>query len=109
VSVTRAGEKWYRAGKVLEPASIQSFVDKLRDLSATKFAATGFGAATVNITVVSADGKKTEKVALSRAGADWVARREGEPALYVVRAATVDELEKSVADLKDESRPPAKK
>ncbi|MGD0578538.1 MAG: DUF4340 domain-containing protein, partial [Bryobacteraceae bacterium] len=108
-SVAKGGEKWFRNGKPLESASLQTFLDKLRDLSATKFAESGFDTATIDITVVSGDGKKTEKVALAKSGQDWLARREGEPSLYVVSAQAVDELQHAAADLKEEQVKPAAK
>ena len=109
-TVSKAGEKWFRGGKPLDSNSIQTLIDKLRDLSATKFAESGFGASEIDIAVVSSDGKKTEKVSLAKSGADWLARREGDASLYVIPAATVDEVEHAAADLKqDQSKPPAKK
>jgi hypothetical protein len=109
VTVSKGGERWFRNGKPLDSSSVQMFLDKLRDLSATKFADSGFGAATVNITAVSSDGKKTEKVGLAKSGADWLARREGEPSLYSVAGASIDELERAAGELKDEQKSPAKK
>ena len=110
VSLAKGGEKWFRNGKALESASMQTFLDKVRDLSATKFADSGFGTATIDITVVSGDGKKTERVLLSKPGQDWLAQREGEPSLYVLSAQAVDELQHAAADLKEEqAKPPAKK
>jgi hypothetical protein len=113
-TVSKAGEKWFRGGKPLDSNSIQTFIDKLRDLSATKFAESPFGAAEVEITVVSSDGKKAEKVSLAKSGAlsgsDWLVRRDGDASIYVIPATTVDELEHAAADLKeDQSRPPTKK
>jgi hypothetical protein len=109
-TVSKAGEKWFRGGKPLDSNSIQTLIDKLRDLSATKFAESGFGASGIELAVVSSDGKKTEKVSLAKSGADWLARREGDASLYVIPAATVDEVESAAAGLKeDQSKPPAKK
>jgi hypothetical protein len=113
-TVSKAGEKWYRAGKALDSNSIQTLLDKLRDLTATKFAESGPGASEIEITVVSSDGKKTEKVSLAKSGADpgagWLARRDGDASLYVIPAANVDEFDRAAADLKeDRSKPPAKK
>jgi hypothetical protein len=109
-TVSKSGEKWFRGGKPLDSNSIQTFIDKLRDLAATKFAETGFGTSELEITVVSSDGKKVEKVSLARSGSDWLARRDGDASLYVILAATVDELEHAVANLKeDQSKSPAKK
>ena len=109
-TVSKAGEKWFRGGKPLDSNSIQTLIDKLRDLSAAKFAESGFGAPELEIAVVSSDGKKTEKVSLAKSGADWLARRDGDASLYVIPAATVDEVQHAAADLKeDHSKPPAKK
>ena len=113
-TVSKAGEKWFRGGKPLDSNSIQTFIDKLRDLSATKFAESGFGASELEITVVSSDGKKVEKVSLAKSGAvpgsGWLARRDGDASLYVIPAATVDEFEHAAADLKeDQSKPTTKK
>jgi hypothetical protein len=109
-TVSKAGEKWFRGGKPLDSNSIQTLIDKLRDLSATKFAESGFSASGIEIAVVSSDGKKTEKVSLAKSGSEWLARREGDASLYVIPAATVDEVESAAAGLKeDQSKPPAKK
>ena len=114
-TVSKSGEKWFRGGKALDSASIQTLIDKLRDLSATKFAESGFGASEIDITVVSSDGKKTERVSLAKSGADksgadWLARRDGDASLYVLPGATVDELERAANDLKeDKSKAPTKK
>lgn len=109
-TVSKAAEKWFRAGKALDSNSMQTFLDKLRDLAATKFAESGSSASEIEITVVSSDGKKTEKVSFAKSGSDWLARREGDASLYVIPAATVDEFERAAADLKeDRSKPAAKK
>jgi len=109
-TVSKAGEKWFCAGKALDSNSIQTLLDKLRDLAATKFAESGSSASEIEITVVSGDAKKTEKVSLAKSGPDWLARRDGDASLYVIPAATVDEIERAAADLKeDQSKPPAKK
>lgn len=113
-TVSKAGEKWFRNGKPLDSNSMQTLLDKLRDLAATKFAESGSGTNEIEITVVSSDGKKTEKVSLAKSGGSpesgWLARRDGDASLYVIPAATVDEIERAAADLKeDKSKPPAKK
>jgi len=109
-TVSKAGEKWFRGGKPLDSNSIQTFIDKLRDLAATKFAESGSNASELELTVVSGDGKKVEKVSFVKSSSDWRARREGDASLYVVPASTVDEIERAVADLKDDqSKPPKKK
>ena len=109
-TVSKAGEKWFRGGKPLESGSIQTLIDKLRDLAAAKFAESGGGASEIDVTVVSSDGKKTEKVSLSKLGSDWLARRDNDASLYVIPSATVDEMEQAAAGLKeDKTKPAAKK
>ena len=108
-NVSKAGEKWFRAGKALDSNSMQTLLDKLRDLTATKFAESGSGASEVEITVVSSDGKKTEKVSLAKSGSDWLARRDGDASLYVIPGATVDEIAQAAAGLKEDQSKPAKK
>ena len=53
------------------------------------------------------DGKRVEKVLISKQGNDYVARRENEPSLYGLDAKTVDELSKAASDVKEAQ--PAKK
>ena len=70
-------------------------IDKLRDLAATKFADSGFtapGASTgLELTVVSNDGKKTEKVQIAAAGPNFLARRENDSSLYQLDAKAVSD------------------
>ena len=61
----------------------------------------------VDITVTSNDGKRVEKVLLSKSGDKYVARRENEPSLYELESKTVDDLEKAAGDVKPAA--PAKK
>src|SRR5580700_3364523 len=86
----KGGEDWFSNGKKMDSTSVQSFVDKLRDLAANKFIDTGtLGAPTIDITVVS---KMTEKMSIAKQGADYIAQRENETALYQLDAKTVGDL-----------------
>lgn len=98
-SFQKSGEKWQSSGKDMDSTSVQSFVDKLRDLAATKFVDTGFGTPSIDLTVTSNDGKRVEKVLISK-GNTVVAKRENEPALYELDPKSVDELEKAAGDVK---------
>ena len=82
VTLEKSGDKWMSAGKAMDSTSIQAFIDKLRDLAATKFADSGFTTPAIELTVVSNDGKRTEKVQIAAAGDKFIARRLGEDALY---------------------------
>jgi len=57
----KIGEDWLANGKKMDSTSVQSFLDKLRDLSASKFVDSGFTTASTDITVTSNDGKRIEK------------------------------------------------
>jgi hypothetical protein len=106
--LTKGGDDWWSGnGKKLDAGSAQSFLDRVRDLSASKFPDTGFTTPVLNLTVLSNDGKRMEKVLISKAGDAYIAKRENEPALYQLESSAVSDLEKAVADLKEAS--PAKK
>ena len=51
--------------------------------------------------------RHTEKVLIAKQGADYIAQRENEPALYGLDAKTVDDLTQAASDVKP--APPAKK
>jgi len=105
----KGGEDWFSNGKKMDNVSVQSLLDKLRDLSASSFVDTGtFGASTADITVVSNDKKRMEKLLISKQGNDSIAKRDNEPALYKLDAKTVDDLSKAASDVKA-AAPPAKK
>lgn len=107
-SFQKGGDDWFANGKKMDNISVQSLIDKLRDLSASKFIDTGsLGAPTVDITVVSNNGKMTEKMLLAKQGSDYVAQRENEPALYGLDAKTVNDLLQAASDVKP--APAAKK
>ncbi len=96
----RAGENWMAAGKKMDNVSVQALLDKLRDLQAEKFAESGYGTAAIDITVVSNDGKTTDKIGLSAAGDKYIAKRENEPSLYVIDGKTVKDIERAASDVK---------
>ncbi|MBV8053154.1 MAG: DUF4340 domain-containing protein, partial [Acidobacteriaceae bacterium] len=78
--LTHGGEDWWNdSGQKLDAGTAQSLVDKVRDLSATKFVDSGFTQSILDLTVVSNDGKRTEKVLISKSGDNYIAKREGEP------------------------------
>jgi hypothetical protein len=105
----KTGEDWFSNGKKLDSTSVQSLLDKLRDFSASKFVDfTAVATPSVDLTVTSNDGKRVEKVLISKQGSDYVAKRENEPSLYGLDAKTVDDLSKAASDVK-EAPPPSKK
>lgn len=99
--LTRTGQDWWSADKKMDSASVQLLVDKIRDLSASKFLDSGFGTFFMDVTVTSKEGKRTEKILLSKnSNNNYVAKRENEPDLYEVDAKTVEGLQKSTANVK---------
>jgi len=109
-SFTKSGEDWSSSGKKVDGISMQAFLDKVRDLAATKFIESGtFGTASTDISVTWSDGKRVEKVLISKAGNDYIAERENEPPLYGLDAKAVDDLSKAASDVKPAPPPPVKK
>jgi len=106
--LTRSGSDWWSNGTKMDAGTVSTLVDKIRDLSASKFAETGFAAAALDLTVTSDGGKRLEKATISKKGENYLAKRENEPALYELNASAVSELQKSAADLKP-APPPSKK
>lgn len=99
--LSKGGEDWWSGdGKKLDLTGAESVVDQLRGLEAIKFADSGFGTPTIDITITSNGGKRIEKVALLKDGNDYMAKREGGADLYVIDGKTVDALEKAEAELK---------
>jgi len=101
----KSGEKWMSGAKQMDAPSIQSLVDKLRDLTSTKFLDFGNGPVIFEVTVTSNDGKRVEKVSVWKQGAAYQARREGEPTVYQLDAKPVEDLQKAAGDVK-EFQPP---
>jgi len=109
-SLTKGGNDWFGAdGKKLDLTSAESVIDKIRDCEAAKFADSGFGTSTLDIRVTSNRGKRVEKVSIAKQGSDYLAKRENEPALYVLDASKVQDLEKAAGDLKPAEQKTSKK
>ncbi|HEX3105350.1 MAG TPA: DUF4340 domain-containing protein [Terriglobales bacterium] len=102
-------DDWWSNGKKMDGANVESLISDLRDLSASSFPATGFASPAINISVVSQDGKHTEKVEVAKSGDHYIARRENDPALYELSAASVDSLLKAAQDLKPSTNQPSQK
>jgi hypothetical protein len=106
---SKAGDKWTANGKTMDNTSVQTLIDKLRDLAATKFAEKGGGQPVFTASVVSNSGKRNEKVVISKQGTQYFAQREGEPSIYELDAKSVEDLQKAAADVKEAAPEPAKK
>ncbi len=107
---TKAGDKWMSGSKTMDNTTVQSLIDKLRDLSATKFAEKGGGDQVFEATVTSNSGKRVEKVTISKQGDQYLAKRENEPSIYVLDAKAVDDLKSAASGVKEQTAPaPGKK
>jgi hypothetical protein len=109
VSVSKAGDNWVSSGKTMDTVSVQALIDKLRDLSASKLLDSGFGTSAIDMTVVSDDGKHTEKVQIAPSGKDFLARRENDSTLYQLDDSAVQDLRTSLGDVKEQPPQPKKK
>ncbi len=99
--LTKGNDDWWSGdGKKLDLASAEAVLDKLRDLQATKFVDSGFGTPILEAYVSSNNGKRVEKVQVSKSGTAYIAKRENDPSLYVLDSKAVEELQKAVSDLK---------
>jgi len=105
-SFQKTAEKWMAGPKQMDSVSVQSLIDKLRDLSSIKFVDTAGGNPLLELAVTSQDGKSTEKVLVAKQGNSYYARRENEPAFYELDGKVVEEIQKAAADVKE---PEAKK
>ena len=112
--LTKGGQDWWSDGKKMDVISVQALIDKLRDLSASKFVDSGFTTSAVEATVTSNDSKRVEKILIAKSGDKYVAKRDGEPSLYQLDSSAVAGLQKAAADVKAAPEPkpaaaPAKK
>jgi len=104
--LTRSGEDWWSgSAKKMDAGTVQELIDKLRDLSTSKFVDSGFTTTLIDLTVTSSDGKRVEKVAISKAGDNYIAKRENDPTLYQLDSKAVDDFRKSADDVKPSAAP----
>lgn len=97
----KTGEKWFQGPKPIDSTSLQNFVDKARDLAATKFVDTGFTTPIFEAKITSNNGKHLDDVLISKAGNDYIAKRENEPALYQLDSKAAEDLIKTAGDIKE--------
>jgi len=60
-------------------------------------------------TVTSDNGKRTEKVSISKQGEQYFAQREGEPSIYEVDGKAVADLQNAASGVKEAAPAPVKK
>jgi Domain of unknown function (DUF4340) len=102
----KSGDKWTSGSMQYDAGSMQTVIDKLRDLSATKFSDKMAGTQVLTLTVTSGDNHRYEKVTLNKDGDVYDAQRDGEPGtVYIVDAKSFDDLQKAISGIKP-SKPP---
>jgi len=103
---TRKGADWWGPdGKKVDAASVQDFVSKLRDLTATKLLDSGFANPTTDITVTTDESKRVEKVALEKSGDGYLAKRENDSTTYSLKSDSVESVQKAADDIKPAAKP----
>jgi hypothetical protein len=105
----KSGDKWLAGTKAMDNTSVQNLIDKLRDLAATKFPEKGGGQPVFEAKVTSNDGKRVEKVVVTKQGDQYFAQRENEPSIYELDSKAVDDLQKAASDVKEPAPPAAPK
>jgi hypothetical protein len=101
----RQGTDWKLNGKTMDPGTVQSVIDKLRDLASTRFVTSGFGDVADSFTVESNDGKRTERVEIAKAPTGYFARRSNEPTIYQLDAKSVDDILEGIKAIKPAAAP----
>ena len=91
----------------MDATSVQSLIDKLRDLTATKILESGFTTPTIEITVTSTTANATRRFRSRKDPTPLRQTRIAEPT-YELDTKAVEEFQRAAADVK-EPPPPAKK
>ena len=87
----QSGDQWWWDGKKMDADSVEQVVSALRDLTATKFASSGFTTPEIVATVTSS-GNHVEKVMIAKSATSYLAKRADEPTLYVLDGGAVEGL-----------------
>ena len=104
-SLSKSASDWLSNGTKMDESTVRTLIDKIRDLSASKFVETGNTSSVLDIAVTSDSGKRQEKLLISKNGDRYIAQRENEPALYELDGSAVSDLQKAASDLKPAPAP----
>jgi hypothetical protein len=96
----RSGSDWKVNGTKLDVGSMQAFIDKLRDLSATSFPTGPMPALTTSISVNPEGGKPPESVTIAKTATGYAAQRANDPTVYGLDAASVNDFLKAASEIK---------
>jgi len=104
--LTKGGQDWWLPdGKKADAIPAETYLEKVRDLAASRFVDSGFTTEAMEFTVTPGGGKSVEKVLIAKNGDRYIAKRENEPALYELDPAAVKDLQKAAGDLKAAPEP----
>jgi len=105
----KTGDKWTVGSAQFDAPSLQAVIDKLRDLSASKFSEKLSGTPSLTMTVTSntatGDNGRVEKVTINKDGDTYAAQRDGDPSVYIIDAKNMDDLQKAIAGIKPYEAP----
>jgi hypothetical protein len=106
-SYEKSGENWNSGPDKFDGGSVQSVIDKLRDLSAAKFAEKSSGTQALALAVTYGEKKTVERVTINKSGEEYLATREGDAtSAYIIDKAAFEDLQKAIAGIKP-AAPPA--
>ena len=106
-SYIKNGTQWSRNSENMDNGSVQNFIDKMRDLSASKFVDQAGGTPLLEVTVTSNNGKRVEDVTLLKQGDQYFARRGNDTSVYQLEAKDVAGLQQALVDVKPAPKPAA--
>jgi hypothetical protein len=109
VGYSKAGDKWMSGTKAMDNASVQTLIDKLRDLTASTFEPEPGVEKVFEATVISNQGKRNEKVTITKDGSKYFAKRQDDPSIYGLDAMAAQDLLKAASEVKEAAPPPASK
>jgi hypothetical protein len=109
VAYVKSGDKWMSGAKTMDNSTVQTLIDRLRDLAADKFADKGAGQTVFEATVTSNGGKRVEKVTISGEGDRYFAQREGDSSIYELSSKSVADVREAAGGVKEQSPAAAKK
>lgn len=100
---SKSGEKWMLGSQQMDSVGVQSFVDKLRDLSSTKFLESGFTTPVFEVKLTAKEGKLVDHVQISKTGDVYYGIRVGEPSVYQLDYKAVEEMRQAAKAIKPQA------
>jgi hypothetical protein len=101
----KQSDRWMSGSTQMDASTVNAMMDKLRDLSAIKFVNSAPTASVFEVTVGWNGGKSSEKVLISKQGAQCFARRENEPSIYEIDPKALEEIQKAFSEIKSYQPP----